>query len=156
MKILKEELTSWRTASATSGARRSWPTRRVLDRDLIAEEDMVITVSQPATSAAAGLGVPAPAPRGKGVIGAHARRRLGRALVHRVDHDYLMFFTEQGQCYCSRCTRSHRRRAPPAQASVGTSFSWKRMLICRAFVAEDDVVLCRRSPCTSIKLVTLL
>jgi len=102
MKILKEELTE---LSHGFGDERR--TEIVADQgdfsieDLIAEEDMVITVSH------AGYikRLPVTAYRrqrrgGKGVIGAHAKEDdWVEHLFIASTHDYLMFFTEQGQCY---------------------------------------------------------
>src|SRR5882672_3327653 len=102
MKILKEELTE---LSHGFGDERR--TEIVADQgdfsieDLIAEEDMVITVSH------AGYikRLPVSAYRrqrrgGKGVIGAHAKEDdWVEHLFIASTHDYLMFFTEQGQCY---------------------------------------------------------
>src|SRR6267154_1420899 len=102
MKILKEELTE--LAHGFGDERR---TEIVADQgefsieDLIAEEDMVITVSH------AGYikRLPVSAYRrqrrgGKGVIGAHAKEDdWVEHLFIASTHDYLMFFTEQGQCY---------------------------------------------------------
>jgi DNA gyrase subunit A len=102
MKILKEELGE--LAHGFGDERR---TEIVADQgdfsieDLIAEEDMVITVSH------AGYikRLPVTAYRrqrrgGKGVIGAHAKEDdWVEHLFIASTHDYLMFFTEQGQCY---------------------------------------------------------
>jgi len=102
MKILKEELTE--LAHGFGDERR---TEIVADQgefsieDLIAEEDMVITVSH------AGYikRLPVSAYRrqrrgGKGVIGAHAKDDdWVEHLFIASTHDYLMFFTQQGQCY---------------------------------------------------------
>jgi len=102
MKILKEELGE--LAHGFGDERR---TEIVADQgdfsieDLIAEEDMVITVSH------AGYikRLPVSAYRrqrrgGKGVIGAHAKEDdWVEHLFIASTHDYLMFFTEQGQCY---------------------------------------------------------
>jgi DNA gyrase subunit A len=102
MKILKEELSE--LAHGFGDERR---TEIVADQgdfsieDLIAEEDMVITVSH------AGYikRLPVSAYRrqrrgGKGVIGAHAKEDdWVEHLFIASTHDYLMFFTEQGQCY---------------------------------------------------------
>ncbi len=102
MKILKEELTE--LAHGFGDERR---TEIVADQgefsieDLIAEEDMVITVSH------AGYikRLPVTAYRrqrrgGKGVIGAHAKEDdWVEHLFIASTHDYLMFFTQQGQCY---------------------------------------------------------
>jgi DNA gyrase subunit A len=102
MKILKEELSE--LAHGFADERR---TEIVADQgdfsieDLIAEEDMVITVSH------AGYikRLPVTAYRrqrrgGKGVIGAHAKEDdWVEHLFIASTHDYLMFFTEQGQCY---------------------------------------------------------
>jgi DNA gyrase subunit A len=102
MKILKEELTD--LAHGFGDERR---TEIVADQgefsieDLIAEEDMVITVSH------AGYikRLPVSAYRrqrrgGKGVIGAHAKEDdWVEHLFIASTHDYLMFFTQQGQCY---------------------------------------------------------
>ncbi len=102
MKILKEELTE--LAHGFGDERR---TEIVADQgefsieDLIAEEDMVITVSH------AGYikRLPTTAYRrqrrgGKGVIGAHAKEDdWVEHLFIASTHDYLMFFTQQGQCY---------------------------------------------------------
>jgi DNA gyrase subunit A len=101
MKILKEELTE--LAHGFADERR---TEIVADQgefsieDLIAEEDMVITVSH------AGYikRLPVSAYRrqrrgGKGVIGAHAKEDdWVEHLFIASTHDYLMFFTQQGQC----------------------------------------------------------
>src|SRR6267143_741700 len=102
LKILKEELSE--LAHGFGDERR---TEIVADQgefsieDLIAEEDMVITVSH------AGYikRLPVSAYRrqrrgGKGVIGAHAKEDdWVEHLFIASTHDYLMFFTEQGQCY---------------------------------------------------------
>jgi DNA gyrase subunit A len=102
MKILKEELTE--LAHGFGDERR---TEIVADQgefsieDLIAEEDMVITVSH------AGYikRLPTTAYRrqrrgGKGVIGAHAKEDdWVEHLFIASTHDYVMFFTQQGQCY---------------------------------------------------------
>ena len=102
MKILKEELTE--LAHGFGDERR---TEIVADQgefsieDLIAEEDMVITVSH------AGYikRLPVSAYRrqrrgGKGVISAHTKEDdWVEHLFIASTHDYLMFFTEQGQCY---------------------------------------------------------
>jgi len=102
MKILKEELSE--LAHGFGDERR---TEIVADQgdfsieDLIAEEDMVITVSH------AGYikRLPVSAYRrqrrgGKGVIGAHAKEDdWVEHLFIASTHDYLMFFTQQGQCY---------------------------------------------------------
>jgi len=102
MKILKEELTE--LAHGFGDERR---TEIVADQgefsieDLIAEEDMVITVSH------AGYikRLPVSAYRrqrrgGKGVISAHQREDdWVEHLFIASTHDYVMFFTEQGQCY---------------------------------------------------------
>jgi len=102
MKILKEELTE--LAHGFGDDRR---TEIVADQgefsieDLIAEEDMVITVSH------AGYikRLPVSAYRrqrrgGKGVIAAHQKEDdWVEHLFIASTHDYVMFFTEQGQCY---------------------------------------------------------
>src|SRR5205809_1708137 len=102
MKILKEELTE--LAHGFGDERR---TEIVADQgefsieDLIAEEDMVITVSH------AGYikRLPVTAYRrqrrgGKGVIAAHQKEDdWVEHLFIASTHDYVMFFTEQGQCY---------------------------------------------------------
>ncbi|HEV8305787.1 MAG TPA: DNA gyrase subunit A [Gemmatimonadales bacterium] len=102
MKILKEELSE--LAHGFGDQRR---TEIVADQgefsieDLIAEEDMVITVSH------AGYikRLPTTAYRrqrrgGKGVIGAHAKEDdWVEHLFIASTHDYVMFFTQQGQCY---------------------------------------------------------
>src|SRR6267378_1665220 len=102
LKILKEELSE--LAHGFGDERR---TEIVADQgdfsieDLIAEEDMVITASH------AGYikQLPVSAYRrqrrgGKGVIGAHAKEDdWVEHLFIASTHDYLMFFTEQGQCY---------------------------------------------------------
>jgi DNA gyrase subunit A len=102
MKILKEELTE--LAHGFGDERR---TEIVADQgefsieDLIAEEDMVITVSH------AGYikRLPVSAYRrqrrgGKGVISAHTKEDdWVEHLFIASTHDYLMFFTQQGQCY---------------------------------------------------------
>ncbi len=102
MKILKEELSE--LAHGFGDERR---TEIVADQgefsieDLIAEEDMVITVSH------AGYikRLPVSAYRrqrrgGKGVISAHTKEDdWVEHLFIASTHDYLMFFTEQGQCY---------------------------------------------------------
>ena len=102
MKILKEELTE--LAAGFGDERR---TEIVADQgefsieDLIAEEDMVITVSH------AGYikRLPVSAYRrqrrgGKGVISAHTKEDdWVEHLFIASTHDYVMFFTVQGQCY---------------------------------------------------------
>ncbi|PYP16781.1 MAG: DNA gyrase subunit A [Gemmatimonadetes bacterium] len=102
MKILKEELTE--VAAGFGDERR---TEIVADQgefsieDLIAEEDMVITVSH------AGYikRLPVSAYRrqrrgGKGVISAHTKEDdWVEHLFIASTHDYVMFFTQQGQCY---------------------------------------------------------
>src|SRR5258706_374732 len=102
MKCLKEELTE--LAQGFGDERR---TEIVADQgefsieDLIAEEDMVITVSH------AGYikRLPVSAYRrqrrgGKGVIAAHQKEDdWGEHPFIASTHDYVMFFTEQGQCY---------------------------------------------------------
>src|SRR5436190_730839 len=102
MKILKEELTE--LAHGFGDDRR---TEIVADQgefsieDLIAEEDMVITVSH------AGYikRLPVSAYRrqrrgGKGVISAHTKEDdWVEHLFIASTHDYVMFFTQQGQCY---------------------------------------------------------
>jgi DNA gyrase subunit A len=102
MKILKDELSE--LAHGFGDERR---TEIVTDEgefsieDLIAEEDMVITVSH------AGYikRLPVTAYRrqrrgGKGVISAHTKEDdWVEHLFIASTHDYLMFFTQQGQCY---------------------------------------------------------
>src|SRR5213082_1735558 len=102
MKILKEELTE--VAAGFGDQRR---TEIVADQgefsieDLIAEEDMVITVSH------AGYikRLPVSAYRrqrrgGRGVISAHTKEAdWVEPLFIASTHDYVMFFTQQGQCY---------------------------------------------------------
>ncbi len=102
MKILKEELNE--LAHGFGDDRR---TEIVADQgefsieDLIAEEDMVITVSH------AGYikRLPVSAYRrqrrgGKGVISAHTKEDdWVEHLFIASTHDYMMFFTQQGQCY---------------------------------------------------------
>src|SRR5437773_647621 len=102
MKILKEELTE--LAQGFGDDRR---TEIVADQgefsieDLIVEEDMVITVSH------AGYikRLPVSAYRrqrrgGKGVIASHQKEDdWVEHLFIASTHDYVMFFTEQGQCY---------------------------------------------------------
>src|SRR5216110_697112 len=102
MKILKEELTE--LAQGFGDERR---TEIVADQgefsieDLIAEEDMVITVSH------AGYikRLPVSAYRrqrrgGRGVISAHTKEDdWVEHLFIASTHDYVMFFTQQGQCY---------------------------------------------------------
>jgi DNA gyrase subunit A len=102
MKILKEELSE--LAHGFGDDRR---TEIVADQgefsieDLIAEEDMVITVSH------AGYikRLPVSAYRrqrrgGKGVISAHTKEDdWVEHLFIASTHDYVMFFTQQGQCY---------------------------------------------------------
>src|SRR5204862_82804 len=102
MKILKEELTE--LAAGFGDERR---TEIVADQgacsieDLRAEEDMVITVSH------AGYikRLPVSAYRrqrrgGKGVISAHTKEDdWVEHLFIASTHDYVMFFTQQGQCY---------------------------------------------------------
>src|SRR5213594_928590 len=102
MKILKEELSE--LAHGFGDERR---TEIVADQgefsieDLIAEEDMVITVSH------AGYikRLPVTAYRrqrrgGRGVISAHTKEDdWVEHLFIASTHDYMMFFTQQGQCY---------------------------------------------------------
>src|SRR5882762_4234381 len=102
MKILKEEL-----SELSHGFGDERRTEIVADQgefsieDLIAEEDMVITVSH------AGYikRLPVSAYRrqrrgGKGVIAAHQKEDdWVEHLFIASTHDYVMFFTEQGQCY---------------------------------------------------------
>src|SRR6266704_2543406 len=102
MKILKDEL-----AELAHGFGDERRTEIVADQgefsieDLIAEEDMVITVSH------AGYikRLPVTAYRrqrrgGKGVISAHTKEDdWVEHLFIASTHDYLMFFTQQGQCY---------------------------------------------------------
>ena len=102
LKILKEELSE--LAHGFGDERR---TEIVADQgefsieDLIAEEDMVITVSH------AGYikRLPVSAYRrqrrgGRGVISAHTKEDdWVEHLFIASTHDYVMFFTEQGQCY---------------------------------------------------------
>src|SRR6266516_1515015 len=102
LKILKEELTE--VAAGFGDQRR---TEIVADQgefsieDLIAEEDMVITVSH------AGYikRLPVSAYRrqrrgGRGVISAHTKEDdWVEHLFIASTHDYMMFFTRQGQCY---------------------------------------------------------
>jgi len=102
MKILKEEI-----AELAHGFGDERRTEIVADQgefsieDLIAEEDMVITVSH------AGYikRLPVSAYRrqrrgGKGVIASHQKEDdWVEHLFIASTHDYLMFFTEQGQCY---------------------------------------------------------
>ena len=102
LKILKEELSE--LAHGFGDERR---TEIVADQgefsieDLIAEEDMVITVSH------AGYikRLPVSAYRrqrrgGKGVISAHTKEDdWVEHLFIASTHDYMMFFTQQGQCY---------------------------------------------------------
>jgi DNA gyrase subunit A len=102
MKILKEELSE--LAHGFGDERR---TEIVADQgefsieDLIAEEDMVITVSH------AGYikRLPVSAYRrqrrgGKGVISTHTKEDdWVEHLFIASTHDYMMFFTQQGQCY---------------------------------------------------------
>jgi len=102
LKILKEELSE--LAHGFGDERR---TEIVADQgefsieDLIAEEDMVITVSH------AGYikRLPVTAYRrqrrgGKGVISAHTKEDdWVEHLFIASTHDYVMFFTQQGQCY---------------------------------------------------------
>src|SRR6266542_2059321 len=102
MKILKEEL-----AELAHGFGDERRTEIVADQgefsieDLIAEEDMVITMSH------AGYikRLPTTAYRrqrrgGKGVISAHTKDDdWVEHLFIASTHDYVMFFTEQGQCY---------------------------------------------------------
>jgi DNA gyrase subunit A len=102
MKILKEELTE--LAAGFGDERR---TEIVADQgefsieDLIAEEDMVITVSHSGYIKR----LPVSAYRrqrrgGKGVIAAHQKEDdWVEHLFIASTHDYLMFFTQQGQCY---------------------------------------------------------
>jgi DNA gyrase subunit A len=102
MKILKEELSE--LAHGFGDDRR---TEIVADQgdfsieDLIAEEDMVITVSHSGYIKR----LPVSAYRrqrrgGKGVIGAHAKDDdWVEHLFIASTHDYMMFFTQQGQCY---------------------------------------------------------
>ncbi|HEY3280530.1 MAG TPA: DNA gyrase subunit A [Gemmatimonadales bacterium] len=102
MKILKEELSE--LAHGFGDDRR---TEIVADQgdfsieDLIAEEDMVITVSHSGYIKR----LPVSAYRrqrrgGKGVIGAHAKDDdWVEHLFIASTHDYVMFFTQQGQCY---------------------------------------------------------
>ena len=102
LKILKEEL-----AELAHGFGDERRTEIVADQgefsieDLIAEEDMVITVSH------AGYikRLPVSAYRrqrrgGRGVISAHTKEDdWVEHLFIASTHDYMMFFTEQGQCY---------------------------------------------------------
>jgi len=102
MKILKEEL-----AELDHGFGDKRRTEIVADQgefsieDLIAEEDMVITVSH------AGYikRLPVTAYRrqrrgGKGVISTHTKEDdWVEHLFIASTHDYMMFFTQQGQCY---------------------------------------------------------
>src|SRR5881409_2843009 len=102
MKILKEEL-----SELSHGFGDERRTEIVADQgefsieDLIAEEDMVITVSH------AGYikRLPVSAYRrqrrgGKGVIAAHQKEDdWVEHLFIASTHDYVMFFTQQGQCY---------------------------------------------------------
>jgi DNA gyrase subunit A len=102
LKILKEEL-----AELAHGFGDERRTEIVADQgefsieDLIAEEDMVITVSH------AGYikRLPVSAYRrqrrgGKGVISAHTKEDdWVEHLFIASTHDYVMFFTQQGQCY---------------------------------------------------------
>jgi DNA gyrase subunit A len=102
LKILKEEL-----AELAHGFGDERRTEIVADQgefsieDLIAEEDMVITVSH------AGYikRLPVSAYRrqrrgGRGVISAHTKENdWVEHLFIASTHDYMMFFTQQGQCY---------------------------------------------------------
>jgi DNA gyrase subunit A len=102
MKILKEEL-----AEVAHGFGDERRTEIVTDQgefsieDLIAEEDMVITVSHDGYIKR----LPVSAYRrqrrgGKGVISAHTKEDdWVEHLFIASTHDYLMFFTQQGQCY---------------------------------------------------------
>jgi len=102
MKILKEEL-----AELAHGFGDERRTEIVTDQgefsieDLIAEEDMVITVSHDGYIKR----LPVSAYRrqrrgGKGVISAHTKEDdWVEHLFIASTHDYLMFFTQQGQCY---------------------------------------------------------
>ncbi|HEU5260515.1 MAG TPA: DNA gyrase subunit A [Gemmatimonadales bacterium] len=102
MKILKEELTE-----LTAGFGDERRTEIVADQgefsieDLIAEEDMVITVSHGGYIKR----LPVSAYRrqrrgGKGVISAHTKEDdWVEHLFIASTHDYVMFFTRNGQCY---------------------------------------------------------
>jgi len=50
---------------------------------------------------------------GRGVTAAHTKEDDWSSICSsRPRHDYVMFFTQQGQCYWLKCTKSRRRRAP--------------------------------------------
>src|SRR5207245_1965421 len=114
MKILKEEL-----SELSHGFGDERRTEIVADQgefsieDLIAEEDMVITVSH------AGYikRLPVSAYRrqrrgGKGVISAMAREDdWVEHLFIASTHDYVMFFTQQGQCYCVKVHETEGKNA---------------------------------------------
>src|SRR5213596_3544607 len=133
LKILKEELSE--LAHGFGDERR---TEIVADQgefsieDLIAEEDMVITVSH------AGYikRLPVSAYRrqrrgGKGVISAHTKEDdWVEHLFIASTHDYVMFFTEQGQCYWLKV-----HEVPQAQRSA----RGKPILSCVAMKPDEKV-----------------
>src|SRR5947199_163300 len=102
MKILKEELSE--LAHGFGDQRR---TEIVADQgelsieDLVAEEDMVITVSHAGHIKRLHVSAYQREPRGgKGVISAHTKEDdWVEHLFIASTHDYVMFFTQQGQCY---------------------------------------------------------
>src|SRR5258705_11004704 len=102
MKILKEELTE--LAQGFGDDRR---TEIVADQgefsieDLIAEEDMVITVSHAGyIKRRPGSAYRRQRRGGHGGIAAHQKEDdWGEHLFIASTHDYALFFTEQGQCY---------------------------------------------------------
>src|SRR5213596_1207423 len=133
MKILKEEL-----AELGHGFGDERRTEIVADQgefsieDLIAEEDMVITVSH----ASYIKRLPVSAYRrqrrgGKGVIAAHQKEDdWVEHLFIASTHDYVMFFTEQGQCYWLKV-----HEVPQAQRSA----RGKPILSCVAMKPDEKV-----------------
>ena len=113
-----------RRSSATSGAPRSSPrdARHLASRTLIAEEDMVITVSHAGYIKRSPLiALPRAAPRRQGADrDGDQGRGLRRAPLRRLGARYILVFTERGRCTGSRCTRSRRRAARRAARRSST------------------------------------
>jgi DNA gyrase subunit A len=89
------------TSTATTDGRRSSATGTFSIEDLIPDEEMVITVSIPATSSGCRwTPTGCRAAGGRGIAGMGTKEEdWVEHLFLASTHDYLMFFTRKGQCY---------------------------------------------------------
>jgi DNA gyrase subunit A len=119
MKIIKDELR--RVAEKFGDERRTEITSdegEFTIEDLIAEEDMVITISHSGYIKRTSVSTYKRQRRGgAGSTGRGSRTRISSSTSSsRSTHDYILFFTDDGAASGSRCTRSRRRPRGEGQA----------------------------------------